>query len=293
MAGVRNSIAALLLLCAATGVASAAISVIDDADNVISLARPALRIISLAPHTTELLFAAGASKRIIGVSAHSDYPAAANIIPSIGNISGIDIERIAKLKPDLIVAWGDGNAKTQLARLKQFNIPVFISTPNDFDRVASSIERLGVLAGTSEQAYEAATLFRQRWQHLVATYKDSKVVTVFYQLWKNPLMTLNDTHMISKVIEVCGGKNVFGSLAPLVPTVTTEAVLAANPDVIITPSDANETSLQSWQRYHSLIATKKKQLYTIAADEISRSGPRIIDAAEKMCVLLDSVRTKK
>lgn len=293
MTAQRCLITALTLLGLATGVARAAITVVDDADNIVTLVRPAHRIISLAPHTTELLFVAGASKRIIGVSSHSDYPPAANIIPSIGNISGIDIERIAKLKPDLIVAWGGGNSETQLQRLKQLKIPIFISAPHDFERVASSIERLGALAGTSELAYESATLFRHRWQHLVATYKNAKTVTVFYQLWKNPLMTLNDTHMVSKVIQVCGGKNVFGSLKSLVPTVTTEAVLAANPDVIITPSDANESSLQSWQRFHSLNATKKKHLFTISADEISRSGPRIIDAAEKMCELLDSARTKK
>ncbi len=293
MRAIRSVLIVLTLLHITTGTALASISVIDDTNHTVTLERPAQRIVSLAPHITELLFAAGASKRIIGVSAHSDFPQAANIIPSVGNISGIDIERVAKLKPDLIVAWGGGNSETQLARLKKFNIPIYISAPNDFEHVASSIERLGTLAGTSEQAYEAATLFRHRWQYLVTSHKNVRTVSVFYQLWKNPLMTLNDTHMISKVIQVCGGKNVFGDLTPLVPTVTTEAVLAANPEVIITPSDANESSLVSWQRFHALNATRKKQLYIIPADEISRSGPRIIDAAERMCELLDNVRAKK
>lgn len=283
-------LSATLLLGIAGNVAHAKISVTDDAGNIVSLARPALRVISLAPHTTELLFAAGANKRIIGVSSYSDYPPAARIIPSIGNINGIDIERIVKLKPDLIVAWGHGNPETQLERLKQFRIPIYISNPDNLEEIASSIERLGTLVGSNSQAYETASLFRQRWQHLVDTYKDARPVTVFYQIWKNPLMTLNNHHLVSKVIELCGGKNVFGTLKPLVPTVTTEAVLAANPEVIITPSDANETSMQSWQRYTALQATRKKQLFTIPADEISRAGPRIIDAAENMCALLDSVR---
>lgn len=289
----RNLIMIVSALFVLMHTAYANITVTDDNNNVITLPYPAKRIISLAPHTTELLFAAGASKRIIGVSAHSDYPAAANIIPSIGNISGIDIERVAKLKPDLIIAWGGGNADTQLARLRQFAIPIFVSTPRDFEQVATSIERLGALAGTPAQAHEAAMRFRQRWQELASNHANVRQVNVFYQLWKNPLMTLNDEHMISKVIQLCGGKNVFGGLKPLVPTVTTEAVLAANPEVIITPSDANESSLQSWQRYNHLIASKKKQLYTIDADQISRPGPRIIDAAESVCALLDAVRAKK
>lgn len=291
--GMRHALSVMLLLFSTAIVsAHAAISVIDDRGTVITLERPALRIVSLAPNVTELLFAAGANKRIVGVSSHSDFPAAAKIIPSIGNIYGIDIERIAKLKPDLIVAWGAGNPETQLARLKQLRIPMYISMPQDFEQVASSIERFGTLVGNNVQAYEAATLFRQRWQHLAATHKDAQPVTVFFQIWKNPLMTLNNDSLASKVIEVCGGKNVFGTLKPLVATVTTEAVLAANPDVIITPNDANESSQQSWQRYTSLTATRKKQLYTVPADEISRAGPRIIDAAETMCALLDNVRAR-
>lgn len=293
MRGMRHSLFVMLLLFStAVAPTHAAISVIDDRGNVVTLQHPALRIISLAPNVTELLFAAGANKRIVGVSSHSDYPAAAKIIPSIGNIYGIDIERIAKLKPDLIVAWGAGNAETQLARLKQLKIPMYISMPDDFEQVASSIERFGALVGNNVQAYEAAALFRQRWQHLADTHKDVQPVTVFYQIWKNPLMTINNGHVISKVIELCGGQNVFGTLKPQVPTVTVEAVLAANPDVIITPSDANESSQQSWQRYTSLTATRKKQLFTVSADEISRTGPRIIDAAETMCALLDNVRTR-
>jgi iron complex transport system substrate-binding protein len=288
-----RSVGALLsLLITATAAASAPISVIDDAGRSITLEQPAQRIISLAPHATELLFAAGASKRIIGVSAHSDFPPAANMIPSVGGISGIDIERIAKLKPDLIVAWGDGNKHTQMQRLRHLNIPIFVSNPHDFEDVATSIERLGKLSGTKPQARAYATDFRHRWKQLALAYQDARVVPVFYQLWKNPLMTLNDTHMVSKVLKLCGGENIFGDLTPLVPTISTEAVLAANPEVIMTPSDADESALTSWQRYSQLRAVKNKNLYTIPADAISRPGPRIIDAAENVCATLDLARNQ-
>src|SRR3569623_1966251 len=127
---------------------SAAVTAEDDAHSTVTLDAPARRIVSLAPHATELLFAAGEGPYVVGVSQYSDYPPQAAHIASVGSSTALDVERIAMLKPDLVVAWSSGNSAAQVTALRRLGIPVFESEPRDFDSIASSLERLSALAGT-------------------------------------------------------------------------------------------------------------------------------------------------
>lgn len=286
LAGWLLSLAALL----AADTAQADITVQDDLGQSVTLAKPARRIISLAPHVTELLYAAGAGAQIVGASNHSDYPPQAAQIPSLGGYNALDIERIANLKPDLIVAWHSGNKPLQLARLRSLGIPVFESQPADFGMIASSLERLGQLAGTDITAQAAATAFRARWQQLEAQYRGRAPVSVFYQIWSQPLMTLNGQHMVSAVLRLCGGRNIFAELPQLAPTVSVEAVLAADPQVILTAGDARDQPLERWKAFPRLRAVRDGQLYTVNADWLNRAGPRVLDAAQEVCGKLDQAR---
>ena len=281
---------ALALPMAAT--AASTISVTDDQGNTVTLTQPARRIVSLAPHTTELLFAAGAGDYLVGVSNFSDYPAAASKIRSIGRIRNADLETIITLKPDLVVAWHSGNSAAQLARLRQLNIPVFESQPNDFDMIATSIERLSRLSATETTGNKAAADFRNRWHALEQRYRNRSSVSVFYQIWSQPLTTLNGDHMVSTVLRTCGGRNIFAGLPQLAPTVSVEAVLAADPDAILTPSDAKDAPLKSWQRFSRMKAVAANNLFMVNADWLNRAGPRIVDATEEVCKTLDIVRTR-
>lgn len=286
LAGGLLSLAALL----ATDTAQADITVQDDLGQSVTLTKPARRIISLAPHVTELLYAAGAGAQIVGASNHSDYPPQAAQIPSLGGYNALDIERIASLKPDLIVAWHSGNKPLQLARLRSLGIPVFESQPADFGMIASSLERLGQLAGTDITAQAAATAFRARWQQLEAQYRGRAPLSVFYQIWSQPLMTLNGQHMVSAVLRLCGGRNIFAELPQLAPTVSVEAVLAADPQVILTAGDARDQPLERWKAFPRLRAVRDGQLYTVNADWLNRAGPRVLDAAQEVCGKLDQAR---
>ncbi|EJM99196.1 cobalamin-binding protein [Herbaspirillum sp. YR522] len=288
-------VAAALALSAAgmsalAGAATAAVTVTDDLGQPVTLQQPAHRIVSLAPHATELLFAAGAGERLVGASNFSDYPAAAARLPSVGSYAAFDLERVLALKPDLVVAWHSGNKPAQLARLREHGIPVFESQPTDFDMIADSMQRLAQLAGDAERGRRAAEEFRARWQTLQQRYRGRSQVSVFYQIWSQPLMTLNGQHMVSSVLRLCGGSNIFGQLPQLAPTVSVEAVIAADPQVILGPSDGGDQPLERWRKYPRMQAVSRGQLYTVNADWLNRAGPRVLLAAEEVCAKLELAR---
>jgi len=276
----------------ATAANAQVITVQDDAQHSVVLSHPAHRIVSLAPHATELLFAAGAGAYVIGVSDYSDYPPAAQKIPSMGSSSALDIERIVALKPDLVVAWSSGNSASQIASLRAIGIPVFESEPRQLDSIGSSLLRLSQLAGTEASGAAAAAAFKTRLAQLDTTYRQRPPVRVFYQIWQKPLMTLNDSHMVSSVIALCGGENVFGKLPQLAPTVSTEAVLQANPEVIFA-ADGGASSDTGWRRFPKLAAVASNNLFALTPNWMSRPGPRILDGAAKLCQKLDLARSRR
>jgi iron complex transport system substrate-binding protein len=290
-----RAIAALALALGARA-ALASVSVVDDAGNTVTLAAPAQRVISLAPHVNELIYAAGGGARLVGAVSYSDYPSDAKRVPRVGDNRELDLERIAALKPDLIVIWRHGNAEQQIDRLRDLHIPLFFSEPRRLDDIATSLTRLGVLFDTSPTAQTAADAFRHDIAQLRERYANRPAVSVFYEVWDRPLMTLNGDHMISDVIRLCGGRNVFAALKPLVPTVSTEAVLAANPDVIVTSSQGATASgrplpaLESWRAWSTLSAVAHGNLFAIDGDLITRPAPRIAQGAAQLCEDLDQAR---
>lgn len=270
--------------------AIASVSVKDDRGQEITLAKPAQRIISLAPHATEDLFAIGAGKLIVGAVSYSDYPPEANKIERIGGYNGFDLERIRALKPDLIVAWQSGNPAKQLAQIETLGLPVFYTFSKKLEDVPTVMERLGVLTAKEGEAQAAASKYRSSLAALEKKYAGRKPVRVFYQVWDRPLMTINREQIISDAMRLCGGVNVFAALPALVPTIDDEAVLAANPDVIITSGEpgVKDSWLNRWKRWPNLKANK--HLYILPKDLLSRMGPRLVDGTEKLCEAIDKAR---
>ena len=272
--------------------ARAAITVTDDAGKTVTLQAPAKRILSLAPHSTELLFAAGAGSAIVGTVEYSDFPEAALRIPRVGSHSALDLERIVAMKPDLIVVWLHGNAQKQLDKLLTLGIPVYYNQPKKLEDVPRSIEILGTLTGTDVQAKTAAGAFRQRLATLRARYASRPPVTLFYQVWSKPLTTLNGKHLVADVIALCGGKSLFAELEPIAPAVAQEAVIEADPETIISTSVLKD-GLEIWQKWPRMRAVKNGHLYAMDGNIINRHGPRIAEGAEKLCELLEEVRRKR
>ncbi len=280
---------ALLSLLAATSVI-ASISVTDDDGATITLQRPATRIVSLAPHLTEQLFAIGAGDRIVGTTEFADYPPAARAIPRVGRAHSVDLESVASLKPDLVVIWGSGFPPATIDSVRRLGIPVFVNEPRTLDDVARSLKILGTLTG--RDGTPAAANFTGKVAELRARYAALPPVRVFYQIWATPLMTLSGRHVISEAITVCGGRNVFAELVPLAPQVSMEAVVAADPQVVITaePGARAGDALAMWQRFPALSATRRGQFVTLDADRMNRHGPRLADEIAVLCAAIDRTR---
>jgi len=270
----------------------AEVSVKDDQGNIVTLPQPAHRIISLAPHITESLFAAGAGDKIIGAVNYSDYPEAAKKIPRVGGYPSADLEKIISLKPDLVIAWPSGNNLKQVDKLSAFGIKVFMSEPRYPQDIAKTIQRFGVLAGTTKTANKATNEFLQHYQLLKRNYSKKKKVKVFYQIWNKPIMTINGNHLISEIIELCGGENVFADLKTLTPRISLESVLASKSEVIISGGmgKVHPEWVDEWRPWTELPAVKNEQLYFIDPALMQRVGPRILQGADKLCEFLDDAR---
>jgi iron complex transport system substrate-binding protein len=285
----------LALLACAIGSAQAAVTVVDDAGNRVTLARPAQRVISMAPHVTELLFAAGAGERVVGAMNFSDYPPQARSIPPIGSNSQLDVERVVALAPDLLIVWQSGNTARQVSQLARLGIPVFYSEPRRLDQVADSLLRLGRLLGAEARAQAAATAYRARIAALAARYARRPPVRVFYQVWDRPLYTLNGEQIVSDAIRLCGGQNIFAGLRVVAPEVSVEAVLEQDPEAIVSGNqhDPADRGLSMWKSYPALTAVRRGNLFTIDDELLTRPGPRLAEGAARLCEKLELARQRR
>lgn len=263
----------------------------DALSQKVCLTDPAQRVVSLSPGATELLFSAGAGDRVVAVSAWSDYPAEAADLPQVGDSNRLDLEAIVSLAPDLVVAWVDGNSRSQLERLSGLGIPVFWLAPRTFDDIAEAVSDLALLTGSPDLGNERAEAFRAEMATLNAQYVDARPVKVFYQIWDQPLMTVNRDELISKAITLCGGVNVFGGLPRLVPRISREAVLEANPEAIITAGSSDDRKwLEAWREFPGLAAVAADNLFLEPPDLLARPTLRMADGARHLCQTLEQAR---
>ncbi len=272
--------------------AYADIRVADDRGRTVVLAAPAQRIVSLAPHVTELLYAAGAGKQVVGVSAFSDFPAQATRLPQIGGAMGIDGERVAALRPDLVVAWASGNTTAAIEGLERLGLNVFVTEPRRLTDIPRLLRALGQLAGSAAVAAPAAADFEQALARLRATYARRATVRVFFQIEARPPMTLNRAHLVSDVLRLCGGENVFAALSALAPTVGIEDVLQRDPAVVLVSASIADADavIAAWSRLPQLRAAQRGHVYAVPPDLVLRPTPRIVDGVRFVCDKLDAAR---
>ncbi|MDH3714529.1 MAG: cobalamin-binding protein [Gammaproteobacteria bacterium] len=270
------------------------VEVVDDAGQRIDLAQPAERIIALAPFLTELLFAAGAGAQVVAGVEYSDFPASAKTLPHVGDYNKFDVEKILALKPDLLVAWISGNPAKEVEILQRLGLTVLRSEPRSLEDVSRTLVLLGKVADTESHARRAARDFDARLQLLQAGAAGTRKLSVFYQVWDRPLITVNGQHLISDVLRRCGGRNVFAHLPNLAPRLDTEAVLRANPQVIIASGDGDRPPqwLDDWRRWPELQAVRYDNLYFVPPALIQRHTPRILQGMQRLCEQLALARAK-
>ncbi|MEC8995987.1 MAG: cobalamin-binding protein [Pseudomonadota bacterium] len=272
--------------------ANSEVEVRDDEGTLITLKTPAQRIVSLAPSLTELIYAAGAFEKLVGVAEYSDFPPAAKELPIVGRFDILDIERIVQLNPDLVVAWQSGNPRTSVNRLRKLGLPVYIAEPKSLASIPFHIERLALLAGTKLHAEETINGFRQKLKALHNQFSHQSPVTTFYQVWDVPLITAGGNELIDDIIRLCGGHNVFANIKRVAPKVSREAVLERNPEVIIASGMDIERPewLDDWLRWPSINAVANNNLFFVPPELVQRHTPRALLGAAQICSQLDQAR---
>lgn len=268
-----------------------AIQVTDDSGQIIQLDKPASRVVALAPHIVELVYAVGAGDKLVGAVSYSDYPEAAKKVPRVGNYKNFSAEAILRLQPDLILAWQSGNGAERIKKIEELGIKVYWGEPQTLESVGESLRKVGLLLGEQDSG-AAAKHFNEKLSALRQQYQHKNPVSVFYQVWNEPLQTLNGDSLLSDVISLCGGRNFFADEPALAPKLSVESVLHANPQVIIASGMGVERPewLDAWLQWPQLQAVVNKQLYFIPPDILQRHTPRILQGAEIMCQKLELAR---
>lgn len=264
--------------------AASPVVVTDDIGRTVSLPAPARRIVSLAPHLTEILFALGVGDRIVGTVKYADYPPAARSLPRLGDAFSVSVEAVLALKPDVVFAWRTGGSGRAVARLAELGVPVYYNEAPKLDAIASSVEKIGKLVGKARKGAQLAQQFRQSLLRDRQAAAGAKV-NVFFQISDQGLFTVNREHLIGQAIQLCGGRNIFGDVNASVPQVSKEAVLAGKPDlIVITRSPGSPASpwAATWNSYPSLAG----KVQFIDPDLISRPGLRMTRGIGRLCQMI-------
>lgn len=285
----------LVTLCSKLAAQQADITVEDDTGFTVSLEKPAKRVISLAPHLTEILFELDAGDRIVATVAYSDYPQLAKKIPRLGDALSISVESIISLQPDIVFAWYSGNSMRVIERIRSLGIDVYVNEAETLEGIIQSLLNIGSLVGKDNIAKKLYDDYMQQLSMFQHRYQSSKSVKIFYQVWHNPLLSVNKQHLIGQAIALCGGDNIFADLDYTIPNVNQEAIILANPDIIFAAPHGTRTDITGWQeyweRYSSINAVKNRHLINLPADLISRPSSRILQGINLLCRHIDNVRS--
>ncbi|MDP9014114.1 MAG: cobalamin-binding protein [Pseudomonadota bacterium] len=250
------------------------------------------RIVSLSPHITELLFAAGAGPRVVGVDDSSDFPAAVTRIPRVGEAAALDIEELLTLKPTLVMVWESGTPPRLRAELQRLNLSVLVTEQRTLDDIGDAIVEFGRLGGSAPVAEGAALRYRSDLAALRSIYAARRRLKVFYQVWDRPLYTLSGGHVVSEAMSLCGGDNIFADLTTLAPAVDREAVIVRDPDVILIGATGPDGVRQAgeWTRFSTMRAVRNHRIFTMDPSLIGRMAPRILQGVREVCESLDAAR---
>ena len=283
------ALAAAATLAGAAGHAGPVRTVTDDSGKAVSVRAPPLRIVSLSPGATEMLFAAGAGNQVAATVEYSDVPPEARRVPRIGDAVAIDLERLVRMHPDVVVAWPSGGNPAQRGKIARLGIPVYEQQAQRLADLAPSIRRLGTLAGTDPEAETAARGIEVRLAALRRTYAgaagESRHPSVLLEVWNRPIYTVGGRHLMTDALELCGARNLFADLPEPGPVVDIEAVIARDPDIIIAAGPPGESAgwIADWRRFGTLRAVRGERLLAFEDQALSRLGPSVLDATEALC----------
>ena len=280
---------AAYVVAAAVAAGAHALQISDDRGVAISLARPAERIVSLAPHLAEIAFAAGAGAKLVGVSSFSRHPAEAQRLPVVASHGRVDFERLITMRPDLVLAWRSGNSPLQIARLERLGFRVFVTEVRSLADIPRVVRLVGALVGSADVAEGRARRFENEIEDLRRRHAAERRVAAFLEIWHRPMLTVNGTHLMSDALGLCGGRNVFAAAKTLTPVVSREQVLDARPEAIVTGGFGSE-ALQAWSGLEPVPAVRNRRIYAIDPDVLYGQGPHVLEGVRVLCDRLELAR---
>jgi vitamin B12 transport system substrate-binding protein len=286
------SVFLLVLIGFYAGQNEASQSKIDQTKNASDLLLQKQRIVALAPHIVESLYAIGAGQQIIGTTAHSDYPKAAEDILRVGNYARLQIEKIIQLKPDIIIAWKTGNPADDLARLEKYQLKVIYSHPQTLEDVSKELIMLGKVTGREQAANTIAAEYTKKLQRIKNTYANKSKVSVFYELWSRPLRTVANKAWPQQLIQLCGASNPFADAQDDYPSVGLEQVLVTLPQIVIQPSEQGSDIPDglNWPQWQHIPAVENDFIFHPNADKAHRMTTRMLDEVQILCEQIDTAR---
>ncbi len=248
------------------------------AQNVTLQKNPKPRIVSLAPSNTELLCSVGAKEQIIGVSTFCDYPKEVNAITKVGTFISANMERLARLKPDLVMLV---SGQEELAsKIKNHHLNAVVVDNSKLTDIGKNLKQVGELSGHCQEGAEAAEKFTTKLQDLaIIIKKANKSPKVFYCVWPQPLMTAGKSSFIHGIITSCGGINVAGDINVSYPRFSLERLVMSNPDLIIMPYEARNQAFMKQSPWNKLQAVRQNRIYYLPDqknDMLSRPTLRVI-----------------
>ena len=274
----------------ASSAPAAGVSEIDDLGRKVELKAPAKRIVALAPFLTELAYSAGAGGKLVGASAHSDYPPEARVLPQVASAAGPEIESLAALRPDLALAWQDSIRPFDVERIEKLGIPVFVARAKRLDDPPRLAETIARLAGTSAKAEVRA--YRERLRIAASAHAARARVRLFVEVWHRPLTTIGGTHWINEAFVVCGAENIFADLGTVAPVVSWEELYRRDPRAVLVtgPARLEAESRANWRERATLPAVKAGRLAYLDADTLTRPTLRLVDGVESVCAAVERFR---
>ncbi len=254
---------------------------------------PAERVVAFAPHVSEMMFAIGAGDQLVGVSSWSDFPREVLELPVIGDAFSVDQEQLSLLQPDLLLVWESGMPAHTVDELRSRGYRVESIRTRNLADVGTAMIRLGELTGRLATAEVAAGQFTDALARLSEQYRDAEPINVFFQISDRPLYTINREHFISEIIRLCGGRNVFDDLDDMAPSVSVEAVLDRDPEVMLAGTNLGDDAFDEWARWPSLAANRYGNQFLLPDETIGRPIPRLALAGRSLCIALDQARSNR
>lgn len=265
----------------------------DDRGVTVRLVAPPRRIVSLAPSLTEIVYLLGREGSLVGVTRFCNVPSAASDLPKIGGVSDPDVERIVALSPDLVLCTTDGNPREKVLSIEEMGIPCFAVAPQDLEAVFTAIERLGVLLGDADRGRAEAGALRRRARLASPSHRDAEQPAALFVVSTAPIIAAGVGTFMDELVRLAGGRNAAARFTGRYPRLSVEGLVAARPDVIFVAGMAGvERFPPEVTRWKEVPAFRDGAVITLDGDLVTRPGPRLVNALERVSAAFADWRAK-